>query len=490
MSVLLGSRLPRVSSHPPYAVSYGPEATELAASAGLILDGWQQDELDRMLGIDGHGRFVCPEYCLMVPRQNGKSVLFQARSLTGLYLLGEPLIMWSAHEYKTAMEGFRAVQGLIENSPDLESRLFKVSNTNGSEGLELKGEGGNKITGRQRLRFVARSKGSGRGFSAPVNLMDEWFAGTDAQVSALIPAMAAFAGSQVVYASSPPLDAVTGEPLARLMDRGEKGGDPYLGYSSWGAEPGVDTDDEQEWARSNPALGIRISVDTLRRNRLAMSAEDFAREHLGVRPARAGKRLITPEQWQALLDEDSRREGVVAFGIDVTPSRDYAAIAVAGHRGDGLWHVELVDMRPGTGWVADEVARLVERHRPCAVGVDLGGPAASLVLDLERAGVAVPHGEPEFGQLALADSAAYAVACAQLVDACNQDSLRHIGQRELAVAIDAAQSRPLGDRWAWGRRTSTGNISPLVAVTVAVWAWAQRAHLAVEEDYDVLASVH
>jgi hypothetical protein len=50
-------------------------------------------------------------------------------------------------------------------------------------------------------------------------------------------------------------------------------------------------------------------------------------------------------------------------------------------------------------------------------------------------------------------------------------SLRHLGQPELDAAVAAAATRDVGDAGrTWGRRVAAGDISPLVAVTLAAWA--------------------
>ena len=64
----------------------------------------------------------------------------------------------------------------------------------------------------------------------------------------------------------------------------------------------------------------------------------------------------------------------------------------------------------------------------------------------------------------------HAQACSRLVDTINEGNLRHIGQAELSGAIRAAATRPLGDAWAWSRKHSSANISPLVSVTLALSA--------------------
>jgi hypothetical protein len=40
--------------------------------------------------------------------------------------------------------------------------------------------------------------------------------------------------------------------------------------------------------------------------------------------------------------------------------------------------------------------------------------------------------------------------------------------------LKGATQRPLGDRWAWSRKNSSIDISPLVAVTLALWGVARQ----------------
>jgi hypothetical protein len=68
--------------------------------------------------------------------------------------------------------------GLIENIPELDAKVAKVFTSHGSEGIELKN--GN------RLRFIARSAGSGRGFSAQSIYLDEAYTLTQAQMAAML----------------------------------------------------------------------------------------------------------------------------------------------------------------------------------------------------------------------------------------------------------------------------------------------------------------
>jgi 2-polyprenyl-6-methoxyphenol hydroxylase-like FAD-dependent oxidoreductase len=99
-------------------------------------------------------------------------------------------------------------------------------------------------------------------------------------------------------------------------------------------------------------------------------------------------------------------------------------------------------------------------HSPQLIVCDGYGPAASMLGDLDEAGV----------QVTALDSKQYADACGRLVDVVTEDTLRHLGSLDLWNAIRGAKTRPLSDRWAWSRKNSTVDISPLVAATIALWA--------------------
>ncbi|WP_189059599.1 terminase [Longimycelium tulufanense] len=481
---LRGARHPRVELGPPAVHTYGPEAAELLRRAGQPPDFWQERALDRLLGVREDGKWACFEYGEMVSRQNGKGCILEGRALAGLLLLGEQLIMWSAHEYKTAMESFRRVLTLLrrlgtpitDNLIDVGGILLKVINTNGEESVERLDTG-------QRLKFIARSKSSGRGFSGDLNLIDETFAYTGVQHAALMPTMNARPNPQIIYTSTPPLDNDSGDVLYSLRARGEAGGDDSLGWRDWGIAgdldnlTDIDLDDRSLWAASNPALGIRITEETILRLRRSMGDVEFAREILGIWPKpRVGGGAIDTELWTALADPRSRLVDPIAFAVDTTPERAFTSIAAAGRREDGLLHVEIVDHRAGTGWAIDRVVELRDRWHPCAVVIDAGGPAGSLIAPIEAKGVDVT----------LTTARDVAQACGQIYDAItdrNGTTLRHLDQPVLNAAIAGAQRRPLGDAWAWARRGLSVDISPLVAVTLAAWGHTTRAHI---EDQVVL----
>ena len=62
-----------------------------------------------------------------------------------------------------------------------------------------------------------------------------------------------------------------------------------------------------------------------------------------------------------------------------------------------------------------------------------------------------------------------AEACGLFFDSVMRGEVRHRNPPELLAAIDGAARRTLNDRWAWSRRNSGTDISPLVAATLALF---------------------
>lgn len=484
-ATLLGVQTPRISSIPPYTTSAGRDVIDLAATAGLVLDPWQEYCLLHGMGEREDGKWAAFECAVVVSRQNGKGGIFEARCLAGLFLLDERLLLYSAHEFKTATEMFLRMKALVDNTDAFRRRVRRIRTSHGDEGIEL-------LSG-QRLRFVARSTGSGRGFSGDVNIMDEAFNLPDTAVDALMPTMSARPNPQVWYGSSAADKSIAPcEQLARVRRRGIAGDDPSLFYAEWSIDPHTDQcarddegvvtctdhdnpDDPVSWAKANPALGIRISEEHVARERASMGAKGFGRERLGVGDwpvdVESQWEVIPEAKWRALADESSELVGRVAFGVHVSPDRQWAAIGVAGRRADGLTHIEVIDHRPGTKWVTERAVQLVQRWDPCAIVVDAGSPAGSLIADFEAEGLEVV--KPTAREVTH--------AFGQVLDAVapeqGEPSLRYMPHPALDAAVAGAVTRKLCDARAWDSRAASVDICPLVAVTGAAWGFATRGHI-------------
>ncbi len=486
----LGHQAPRITTVPATRLSSsGQEAIELAALAGLNLDPWQQHVLDLGLSEREDGRWAAFEVAVNVPRQNGKGGIIEARQLAGLFLLGEKLILHSAHEFKTSIVAFKRIEQLIMGCPDLRKRVLRVRRTTGEEAIEL-------VTG-QTLRFLARSGGSGRGFTGDCNILDEAMILGDDAMGALMPTMSAVPNPQIWYLGSAGIGAPSvqlGRLRSRAMAAVEVGEpDPSLAYFEWSVDPHraecgpsctnhVDADDPAAWAVANPALGIRITAEHVRNERLSMgSGGIFERERLGVGnyPSDGAEtwQVIGEDAWRALADAKAKPTGPYAFSVDATPERDSASIVVACPWRGGT-HIEVIAHQPGMGWVVERAKQLQEKWKPRCWVVDGGGPAGSLIADLEESlGVTVV--QPKAREIAQATG--------QFYDAVADQSISHLDPPPLAVALAGAQKRPLGEAWAWARRNVGVDISPLVAATLAKWGLS--AEVETQPNRDILSNV-
>lgn len=464
--MLLGSQQPRFLTGPDGVSSAGQEAVELAASAGLILDEGQQLALDRMLREEIPGeKWAASEAALIEPRQNGKGSVLEALELAHLNLFATELILHSAHLFKTSSEAFRRLLNLVKANPDIERRILKVYATHGSEGIEFRGG--------QRIQFVARSSGGGRGLGGGLVVMDEAYRLFAAAMEALVPTMSAQKNPQIVYASSGPVPGEESDVLRKLIRRGRAGTSPRLAYLEWSA-PGLDdsaTDEEREayrrdrrvWAIANPGLGIRITEDAILTELETLEPEGFDRERLGIFPAEEdADAVIDTEKWAAQHNSKAGPLEPFGFAFDVSVGGRSAAFGMAGGSKSGRLHLEVIEHRSGTGWVVARAKSLQERWgKPFAIAA--GSPAMALTRKLEEAGV-------EFVVVSTAD---HASACGALQIAVAEDCVQHLGQVPLDVAVEGASARDAQDGWLWSRRKSSVDICPLVAVTLAAHMHSQ-----------------
>jgi len=444
--------------------------------AGLQLDDWQAYSLELGLRTKG-SKWAAFEVGVEVARQNGKGGIIEALELGSLFVWKNRLAVHTAHLTDTSLEAFWRLKDLIDDTPELKKQVAHISLTNGREQIRLH-DG-------CRIRFRTRTKGGGRGFSADLVILDEAMYLPEISIGALLPTLSARPNPQVWYLGSAVDQQIHdhGHIFSAVRRRGIAGDDGLV-YLEWAAEGEIDNlegvlDDHKAWKQANPALGIRISEKHVADERRALPSRMFAVERLGIGDWPEDHEAVAAidyERWRELTDRNSMMLDPFVLAFDVVPSRERATICAAGQRPDGLLHIEVVDGRRGTGWVPERIAELVTSHGVASVSCDPASPAAALIRPLENLGVEVEQiGTREYAQ-----------ACGALFDLVEQGKLRHLGTDDLAIAVKNASTRPLGDAWAWSRRLSAADISPLVAGTLALWQ-AQRQLTSIYDERGMVA---
>ncbi len=463
---------PRIRWAPPgRRTKLGREAVEFNRSVGLALDDWQEMVLVEALRMNSRTRLWRSfEVAVDLARQNGKGGLLEGRQLPGLFVLREPLQVYSSHQFDTSLEAFRRLLEWVEGMDELRRQVKRVARSHGEEGIELFAKHGESSG--PRIRFRTRTKGGGRGFSCDCLYLDEAMIISEFSHGALLPTLSARRNPQVWYTGSAVDQLVHehGVVFARVRERGRRGGDPGLSYYEWSLPVDHPDDvteemaaDPEMWRMANPALGVRIRESLVANEQRSMDPRTFAVERLGVgdwpRTDYTPETVLDLETWARLADPSSQLDDPVCLAFDVSPERR-SSIGAAGRSADGWWHVEVIDSRAGTKWLLDRIPELVDRHDPTVIVCDGYGPSSALIAPLEALGIEVEA----------VSAQDHARACARFVDFVSEGELRHLGSSELAAAIRVARTRPLGDAWAWSRKNSTGNISPLVSVTLALSA--------------------
>lgn len=439
-------------------------------SLGKPLDPWQEQAVHLMLGERDDGLWAARRVGILVARQNGKGAILEARELAGAVLFGEKLILHSAHEFKTAAEAFLRVKELVDTNDWLARRLLK-----GAKGIRTShGEEAFIFQNGCRLRFVARSRSSGRGFSGDVNILDEAQELPEAAISAMMPTMSARPNPQMIFTGTVPEPENDSEVWTRLMRQGRKGEGQRMGWIEWSPWDGESVeelgpdglDSQKALVESNPALGMRLSVEFAADERASMSDNGYARERLSLWETETSVSTVIPMKiWDGLADPESHSIGKVALAVDVPPNRSAAVICAMGYRDDGNWHGEVTEEHSGTDWVPIMLGEMMRRSADKILGViiDPASPAGSLIPDIEAEGVTVTT----------VTTREHAAACGSLYDRATrpEPGIFHTGDPILHDALKAASKRPGPEgTWLWNRKETTGPnsyISPIVALTLA-----------------------
>lgn len=449
---------PRFATPRPTGPTYGPAIGRLMSMLGTDPMPWQEHAADVIGELDEQGLPRWPMVLISVPRQSGKTTLSLAACIHRL-LTGRNRRVWS-----TAQTGQKARKKWLEQVETIESDnfplrpLFSTRKAAGNEQLMLPKLGG-------VFSPHPPTEDSLHGEQSDLNFIDEGWVFDDAEAAALmqaiVPTQTTRPGAQTIIVSTMGTAASTW--FHGLVDKARVPGSG-IALLDWGIGPEDDPTDLDVVAESHPAYGYTVTRDALERARDQLAPAEFARAY-GNRRTGARERFIPLESWQSAEWVDKIPAGApVTFGAAVDYERTESAI-VAAAMVDGIPTLEVVDIRPGTGWAPDRLADLVARHDAPPPWVDAIGPASTLVDALEVKGV----------EVARVNTRALTSACADFLDritATDADgvaapAIRIRPHDSLDLAAEIVTQRRVGEAWAWSRRGSSGSIAALEAATLA-----------------------
>lgn len=332
-----------------------------------------------------------------------------------------------------------------------------IRRANGQEAIEF-------ING-SRILFGARERGFGRGLhTVDVEVFDEAQILSESALENMVPSMNASPNALAIYMGTPPRPNDPGEVFTGKRQGAIKGVDTDTFYVEFSADKDCNLDDRSQWEKANPSYPHRTSESAILRMRRQLSDDSFRREALGVWNERISMHAINTALWeQAAVSERPSNDGLVGFALDMSPDRTAFSIGACMKYKDGTAHIELAEYRDpsrdGTQWAVDWIAS--RWSKTAVVVIDYQSPATVLVPELTEAHVKVT-------QTSLRDIGR---AVERFQNMLVERKLTHLrDQQPLDIAVGGAILRNVGQNGmqAWNKSGSDIDISPLVAVTLAL----------------------
>lgn len=422
---------------------------------------WQSGNLRCLLRRNPDGTWTHSDCVLLVPRQNGKSEILLLRCLFGLAVLGEK-ILYTVQRWDTGKDLHGRLVLMINSRPWLKRRLAKQPTLS-------QGRGEINFTNGGQLIFSTRSADMGRGVTKLDLLIYDEAYNLDESASAAVGwAQMAAPDPQTIYTSS----AVNAHLHAKgfvVTDMRAAGLRQSLGLylAEYMAPESMPYDEVSTWEAGNPSYGVIQTAAKMRKELRKATTKAgiviFGVEGLGrgVWPVRDEDKpaLIPADVWNRMENPAATLVGPKAMAVDMTPDRTTVSITASQWTTEGRIHTDLGYHGPHTLLTVPYIVTTVSRLDPVVLVIDAQSPAASMVPDLEAAGLTVY----------LTNTGEMAQATGDFYDRAVGELLNHTGDPVYAEAIEGAVKRDLpGGGWAWNRK-ALNVISPLVGGTLSTW---------------------
>lgn len=506
----------------PERATLGPNVATVAAALAKPFMPWQKYVTDVALEIDPvSGLPAYQSVYIVVMRQQGKTELLlpvMTHRAMGFEGQGAQTIQYTTQTKAKAREKWEDIHvKRLKESPFAD--LFTTR-------LRLSQEAMLWVNGSMWSPGSGTGKTSGTGDTLDFAAVDEMWAAEAKRELGLRPAMQTRKASQLWGCSMVPGLSRAGTQDSQWMRDKMKVGREMVrndvrhgvAYFEFSADPRLDPSDPATWFSCMPALcpmpdarqnchcdpqGIwhhTITERALASDFQSFDLTDFCAEYLGWWPKdnRPTWTFVKEAVWNDLHEEDSHPRSAVAAGVDMDEDRNQLAVAIAGKRTDLDWHIELIE--PGSAlWTveevtdestaedkeqairtaADRIVKLCADNDVLVVVIDPRGPAQSLIIPLERAGI----------EVLTPNSLDISGACGRFQDALgitedgpDPTRLHHLDQKTLTLAIANAHKliSSKNRTFAWDRIGGSVSVAPLYAVTLAMHGYEVK----MGDDYD------
>lgn len=460
----IGGQEPTFKRVGEWAYTRGSDAVEMFEAYGRRYYGSQKLDMDVFFARNADGSFAAKTIGITKPRQNGKS--FAVRDYaTWMSCVEGKSVLYSAHHGRTVRKMFKEICDFIEAHEDFRDEVDYIYKAGGYEGIYFKNGA--------CIEFQTRTNSGGRGGTYQVVVFDEAQELTSSQQDAILPTVSA-AGEidegesdpQKIYIGTVPGPECQGTVFREMHDKAHAGVSSTW-WLEWGAVGAsiddVDIDDVDLWYACNPAMGRRMSEETVRDEHDTMSRDGFARERLGWWDVQAAVlHPISEQDWAACKVDGSPDGEPIAYAVKFSPDGMVGSIAVCVDS-EPLF-VEVAanrSMRHGVSWFARWLSD--RQDKVDAIVIDGKSNAQTLVDKLIEARVDA--------DLIVRPSTADVIAAnTAFVDATREHAVCHAGQPALADSATLSGYRKIGNDGGFGFQSNDKADATLAeACALAYW---------------------
>lgn len=462
----LAGAAPRYATRPtPGRPHDGARAEALALALGRPFMPWQSYVARVATERMPDGSYAYPVVVVSVPRQSGKTLLLTVVLVLRCIQEDFHQAFYTAQTGKDARARWQDMVKLITSSPLRPT--VRVRRSQGSERLEFPNG--------SVLQVFAPTADSLHGYTPPSVALDEAFAHDerlgDELMGAIEPAQQTLPHRQLWVVST------RGDDDSVFLDGWlEKGRAGVSGVAlfDWGASEHHDPRDPAHVLEFHPAVGLPgglgngTTVETIVASKLSEAAYERAYAN---RPTKGGElRRILEAEWRALAGTlEPPGTTPLALTYDVAYDRSAATVSASWRDGSGSLCHKVIRWDLGVSWVAPWLCDFVRAHPNVkTLAADDTGPAREVTAQLRR--ITVPRGL----QPRVLTTRDLTVAWGELLELIKVQGFTHCGDGHLLDAAVAVVPRPLLDSEAPSRRYSPGDIAPLVACMVGLWATQNR----------------
>lgn len=450
--ILRGKQEPSVRVCPAYKETDGPDAVKLMRLGGILLDPWQTNAISDWMATN-NSMWLCRTCGMSIPRQNGKTGLIQARSISGMIMHNEQVI-YTAHLQKTSTETFEEMASFFD-SPKLKKYVKDIKTALGREQIILKSGA--------RIKFLARTRNGGRGQHGDTLIFDEAQELDVNSQASFIPAISASRNPQVFYTGTPPDGESAGDVFRGIRTKALAGQTATTSWIEFSVPEIGDVTNRERWAASNPAIGYRILVTTIEGECEQMPPDTFARERLGWwTPVVEHKEdyAIPQDVWDACASDAPKPDGKTAYGVKFTADGSEVCLCGAVVAANGYARIELIDRRPtglGVNWLAEWLN--ARKDRASCVVVD-GKNGVDVLIDK------ISGTWRAKGSVVRPTAKQVIAAVSMLTDSLNTGTTSwYAPQKDLRESAVTSIKRPISGGWGFGGENS----APIEACALALW---------------------